>query len=411
MIADFYKLIKKSDTERVLPAKVVKVLNKQLPRGYQYESDGHGHYVVKPSSKKTTQHFTGTVNYEKSGIPKEIKQEQLGDYVYRTQKRIFLDEVKIIENGKTLDFPDVYKDPITGERTELAHDFMMLPSPFPPAAPMKFETYDGEKINIDFKRVPCDSFEYLKFENVSFPALKMSWTIPEREHKAELGPGVINISATPSKAKSVDEAILALKFLKSFAIKKLRINDTIMGNDLGNASKLNNAELENRLTFWGLFKRLERILNVKFNPGADYPEEDQQFAAELFYNFLDGKDFVYKKPFTHFHIELNDLAKKEKTFDAIIGMPGLSLSFIGRNKATLMGAEFELYVSNVLVDMTLDKVIFDEDKQGAELYISDSGEVPFKMIKRYYTSEHDAREGMNRIYNEYAEVKRTENLS
>lgn len=152
-------------------------------------------------------------------------------------------------------------------------------------------------------------------------------------------------------------------------------------------------------------------VNVKFNPGADYPEEDQQFAAELFYNFLDGKDFVYKKPFTHFHIGLNDLAKKEKTFDAIIGMPGLSLSFIGRNKATLMGAEFELYVSNVLVDMTLDIVIFDEDKQGAELYISDSGKVPFKMIKRYYTSEHDASEGMNRIYNEYAEVKRTENLS
>lgn len=408
MIADFYKSIKKPETERVLPAKVVKVLNKQLPRGYQYESDGHGHYVVKPSSKKTTQHFTGTVNYEKSGIPKEISQEQLGEYVYRTQKKIFFDDVKIVEDGKTLDFPDIYKDPITGEKTEIAHDFIMLPSPFPPAAPMKFETYDGEKVNIDFIRVPYDSFDYIKFENVSFPALKMTWTIPEREHKAELGPGIINLSATPSKAESVDDAILALKILKSFAIRRLKINDTRMGEDLGSATKLKNDQLEDRIKFWSLFKRLEGILNVRFDPGADYPEEDQHFAAELFYNFLDCKDFVYTKPFAHFHIGMNSLIKKEKAFDDIIGMPGLSLSFIGHNKATLMGAEFELYISNVLVDMTLEKIVFDEDKQGAELYISDAGEAPFKMIKRYYVSELEAKEGMNRIYTEYATVKRTE---
>ena len=56
----------------------------------------------------------------------------------------------------------------------------------------------------------------------------------------------------------------------------------------------------------------------------------------------------------------------------------------------------------------LDKIVLNEDKKGAELYISDAGEIPFKMIKRYYVSKHDAREGMNRIYNEFATVKRTE---
>ncbi len=406
MKADFYKAIKKTDTERVLPAKVVKVLNKQLPRGYQYVPDGKGHYVVKPSSKKTTQHFTGTVNYEKSGIPKEITQEQLPDYIYRTQKPIYFDNVKITEKGKEMDFPEIYKDPITGEITELAHDFMMFPEPFPELPPMKFETYEGEVVMIQFRRVPCEELQYLKFENSSFPALKMIWTIPEKVNKAALGPGKINISATPSKAETVKDAVLSLKIIKSFAKKKLKINDTIIGIDeKGSASKLDNQELEDRLRLWDAFGRLEQILNVKFNPGADYPEEDQQFAGELFYNFLEGKDFVYTRPFAQFHVGFNNLQKKEQTFKDIIGKPGMSFSFIGKADATLMGAEFPIWQANVLVDMTLDKIVFDDDKQGAEMYISDSPGTLFRMIRRYYRTEEEARDGMDRIYNEYTTYK------
>ena len=409
MIADFYKAIKKPETERVLPAKVVKELNKQLPRGYEYVSDGNGHYIIKPSSKKKKQHFAGIVNYEKSGIPKEITQEQIGDYAYRTQKRIFFDNVSIVEGKKTISISDTYVDPITKEKTEIANDFMMFPAPFPPAVPMVFETYDGEKVNIEFKRVPYESMTHIKFENVTFPALKMSWILPEREHKTELGPGVINISVTPTKAETVEDAVMALKIIKSFAQKKLKINDTTIGEDLGgNAAKLDNDELEERLLFWNAFRQLENIIGVKFFPGADYPEEDQHFAGELFYNFLDNKDFVYVRPFTQFHVGIGSLTQKDDTLNEIVGKPGLSLSFVGEAKATLMGAEFELFQTNVLVDMTLDRIVLDEDKKGAELFVSDAPNSEFKMIKRYFLSREEAQNGMDRIYKEYSTYKMNE---
>ena len=46
--------------------------NPYLPE-YEYVPDGNGHYIVRPSFQKTKQHFTGTVNYEKSSWMTNLK--------------------------------------------------------------------------------------------------------------------------------------------------------------------------------------------------------------------------------------------------------------------------------------------------------------------------------------------------
>ena len=404
MIADYYKAIQKDETKRVLPAKVVRELNKQLPKGYEYIIDDKGNCIVKPVQGKTEQTITGIINYSRSSIPKKIKQDQVADYAYRTQKKIFLDNVKVIEDGRTIDFNDLNKDPITGKQTEISSDFVLIPEPFPSAIPMTFVTYEGQEVIIYFQRVPYDNMQFIKFENASFPALKMITIVPDKDNQSKTIPASINISVTPSKAETVEDAILSLKILKSFAQRKLKINNTLVGADLsdGRTSKLNNEELDNKLVYWEGVRKIEILFNAHFNPGAEFPDEERKLLDELFFCFLEDKEMIYTKPFEQFHIGINNKNDSDKLTKNIVGKPGLPLLFLSSVSATLLDAKIRFYQASVLVDMTIDKVITDDDGRGANLFIIDAPNTQFKMIRKFYQTEEEAKNGATCILNKYS---------
>lgn len=403
MIADFYKSIQKNNSERVLPAKVVKSLNDQLPKGYHYVRNKEGKYIIEPMKGKSSQHFTCSFDRKKNEIPDEINEDQIFEYIYRTQKPIQIDSITISEDGKELGLNDFGRDPITGDRTEILQNIVLYPKPFPPAVPMKFATSDGEIVEIYFRRMPYASMEHVKYENITLTALKMEWLIPEKKPKKELAQGKIKIEAKPYKASTVNDARLSLKILKDCLKSRLKINNTLIrGNITSNTNKLDNGELDGQISLWEKFQNLENILNISFNPSAGLPAEDQTFAAELFYNFLDKKEFIYTQPFTHFSIVIDPVYEKNNQLDELIGKSNVPLSVMEKFEANLMGATFTLYRVNVLIDMIVERIIPDYDRKEAEIYISDAPNAKFKVIKKYYITEEEAFVGMNEISNQYS---------
>ena len=408
MIADFYDSFQKAASKRVLPAKVLKEVNKTLPRGYHYERNEEGKYFVAPNKGKTSQHFVGDIDYDHCNIPKEITNDQLFEYMYRTQRAVAFKNVKIVEDGKEISFADMYADPISGTKPEVIGSYYMYPTKFPPAPPLELETSSGQKLQIEISRFPYESMDQVKFGNTSFPALTIEFILPEKENKRgiSLGAGSIHISATPSKAEKVTDAILSLEIIKEFASGTLKINGTPVGKDInGQAAKLNNDDLENKVRFWLAIYKLEKILQVQFDPREDYPEEDRKFTDELFFNFLDKKDLIFIDPFKHFHIGIKGRNDQKTGFEQLIGKPGTSLAYVGNAVCTLLGAKFDLFVANVLVDLILDNVEMDDDGKGAELYFSDAPGTKLKLVKRYYLTNEEALDNLTRMQTEHAQYK------
>lgn len=85
-----------------------------------------------------------------------------------------------------------------------------------------------------------------------------------------------------------------------------------------------------------------------------------------------------------------------------VGKPGLSLSFVNAAHARVMGAEFDFYEASVLMDMTLERLVYDDDCAGVTLFVADAPDVPFKVVKRCFLTEDDACDGMSAMLKKHA---------
>ena len=400
MRADFYKAFRKEESPRILPKKVVTEVNKGLPKGYSYERDKKtGIYYVQPNNKGESQIINGSIDYKKNNIPETIPREQLLEYAYRMQKKIEFDPTEIDDGEKVYSTDDVFKDPITGESKGERH-YYILPKPFPSPAPVSLQLSDGRSIEVMVQRQPYDKMDQIKLENVSFPSINIIWIIPEKKGDA---PGTITISASPKKAETVADVIVSLQIVQEFLSRKLKIDGVLMGKNLsGNPGNIEDEHLAESIVFWSNIEKLEKILQVRFNPQVDLAEDDFRFSSELFKCFIEEQDLVYAKPIKHFHLGIQESSDAIETCDTLTKHPGISLSFVGeRPNCTLLGAHFTLYESNVLVDMIVDRVIIDEDKKGIEVFISDAPGASFRVIRRFYLTMDEAQENMQRMFTQH----------
>ena len=408
MIANFYNTIADRDTSRRLPAKVVAELNKELPKGFKYEYEPQsGQYMIVPTLKNHDMGFKGEINRKKNGIPEDIPQSQIFEYMYRIQKPLEVDNVEIGEGEKRVKLDTMLKDPITGASNVSNGKFFFIPKPFPDPLAMIVETADNEKQSIQFQRQPYESMDYVKYANVSFEGLSIEWILPEVKTNSsiKLGPGKINISVKPEKCQSVRLSVIALKIFRDFMNGDLLINGTKVGKSESKETSKDEAErvLES-IYFWENLEKLEKALDVHFHPSAAVPEEDQKFAAELIHNFVDEKDLVYSSPLKQFHVGFDGPPDEDNSIWDLESMASVSLSFVGGpGDATLLGAQFQLFETNVLVDMRVIKTVLDKDKMGAEIFVEDAPGKKYKLIKRYYLTMDDAKNNMKRMFDEHTE--------
>lgn len=407
MIGSFYRDLKGNDADRKAPKAVIKELNKELPKGYHYEYDEkRNHLIIKgTSSKKQNEMMNVTIDLEEVGIPKDVPKEKIPEYLYRTQKRVQLHNAVISKDGKKLKIDDMNVDPLTGEGVDEKIIQFLIPAEFPPAAPMTFQTKDGSKQIILFRRQPYDSFEAVKFANENFPALKVEWIISDYANNADgnmtIDNPLLKISVTPKDAESVSDAVMALKIFKGYIDGSLIMEGTKLGRNLSGSAGVDMDALDERLELWENFEKLERILDVKFEPFAEIPEEDKVFFYELQQMFLNDADIVNNEPFDHFHLGAMKFSGRNMSEKDLIGKENMSFSYINEHvKATFLGAEFELYETVVLTGFTIVDVIKDKEKGkgGCEIYIKNSYETPWRLIRRYSLSYEAAKKHAERMH-------------
>lgn len=404
MIGDFYNAFSKSKKSRVLPPQVVEVLDKTLPDGFHYVLNEETQSLIAvPINENEIPPLSTVIDPIKCGIPKDLSPDQWMDYLYRTQKSVPI-ETYIQQGDKKYTAFSLYTDPIRGPESEEQFLQVLMPNEFPEAKPLVFELPNGESEAIMIRRVPFEDMTHMKFRNNSFPALTIEWIVPDDPElvRSKKEPARISVSAFPSKAASVKDAVFALQAFRSFRDGSLRVEGRKIGKILDKSSGTDNEQVDKDISFWQSALELEKILQVQFQPGAEFPEEDRIFFSELLACLRDGKELTYKSPFSKFHIGI-DKKNNEIPLESLEGPNANALTFIREYpECTLLGSQFAIFETTMLLDVIISKVVKDEDGNGADIYIRENS--PWTLVKKYALTEKEAENNTDLIFKKYATV-------
>lgn len=409
MIASFYDAFRSVDEPRVLPRRVVNELSKNLPRGYRYDIQDNGHYMIVPDEREVSCSFRVTVNREANGIPDDISQDELTEYLYRMQKPVRLENVRLTDGEHSVPIEDIYRDPLTHESSGTVTEIWAYPQPFPDARTFVLSDGKGVSQDVSIGRVAYESMDAVKFANTSFPALVVEMVFYEKDDDelgSPAGASFIRVSAKPDGAACTRDAVTALLLLKAFALGTLTIDGLPLGRELHYREGQKDVcpQVDDALKYWQTLERLEEALGIEFDPGAECDEEDAGLLRSLAYSLLDGQDTVICRPFSHFHIGFTGDGNVDELNERV-GEQGLSLSFVDIINANIMEASFSVCEASVLVDMTLERIVYDDDGKGAEFYVTDAPGTTFKIVKRMFRTEQEALDGMGAMYERHAEYR------
>jgi hypothetical protein len=406
LIASFYKSLKPQEGARKIPASVISELNRDLPQGYTFIYDEERGQLIVKGSSGTKEKMEVEINLEEEGIPKDIPSDRVMDYIFRTQKTIHLRNARIEKKGKTLFLRDFDIDPITGKGKSERSNIVLVPQAFPEAAPMQIETSDGIKKDILFKRQPYASLDASLFSNVSFPALKMEWIVPDKKYKNDSNgkksetPATVKISVNVKLAKCVDEAIAALKIFRDYINGTLILQGKKIGKNIEQEIGLDINKINELISYWSDIKKLEDILGVSFNPQEELHDNNKQICLELLTMFVQGNDVVYKEPFSHFHIGKMGNGDVELKEEDLLGKENVCFSFTnGPEHYKIYGVDIELHEAIVMLGLKVDQIV--KDKNGMELYISSPKNEDWKLIRRFCLSSEDAQKAQQEMCNRY----------
>ena len=399
MLGSFYNAFK-DNKEHQLPQAVLDIISKDLPKNYGYVYNKQlRRYFAAPLDKDEKQDIKIDFDFEQiSEYPDWAKKDpnSMMEYLYRTQKKLKIKKAELKDkDGKLYSMSDLQKDPFSSG--EKVIEEYIIPSPFPEGKKVPFQTKSGKTKEIIIRRVPCESRKFIKMSNEDFPALSLTVFIPDVGCN-ELGK--IGVSVTPSKAETVFDAVFSLELLKGYADGTLKINGVCIGKERFSNPSYDNVAIEEKLSLWNGIMCLQEKLGVSFDPRIKLNTNDLRVLDELVEMFVDGKDKKYKAPVEYLAVNKEAIDDPEFKKNAITDNKGLAFSFInGPRKYVLMGAEFDLFTTELMVGFKIDRVELDED--AAKLYIVNAGDDPWILYKRYSLSRVQADIEQKRMQEAY----------
>ena len=396
MIGNFYDNFSKKETPREIPQEVLDVVNRKLPKQLAYYQDEKG-CVLRPvpeSDIMNSPMLASMVFGE--NVPAELKnlpRDKWLEYLYRTQKRIEVKNVRMKLGDAEWEIRDMVGNPL------VKHDdfekLEMVPEKFPPARPVHLETEDGTKVEMLVGRQPYESMNEIMLANETFPALRLEWYYHEEKESLRM-----KITVSASKAETVTDAVAALKIFLGFYDGTLTINQLKMPGKM-KVDEADDEVFRKQLEFWEKAQELEKILNVSFTPSADFPEEDRLFFEELNRCLLEKKALTFKHPFFEFTgTGVNFYGHKK---EEVLNRPGTSFLFMeSPGRGTLLGAEFPIYsvcrMSGFMItDIIEEGKISSKGQNEARILINDAGEEPWILKRQYFASEKEAVEEYKRL--------------
>lgn len=403
MIGDFFESFgKEKDEQRELPQEVIDVLNENLPDNFEYVIDCRGNYRAVPKAEQVLNEgikITTQIDFDK--VPElrnklmAVPRDKWDEYLYRTQTVVPIKSAQIGDENKRVPIELLSADPLHSDEAKFV-DGIIRPYPFQEPIKMSFESPEGDAVDIQFQQQAYDSLTEIKFMNVDFPALKVelyqySPIAAEEEkdaHTSRVRQITATYSVTPSKAATVRDAVTALHIFRGLINGMTKVEGKAI-LPRGGRGAFDSARIEEALNLWETALKLEGILGVGFDPGAEFPNEDVRFFTELQTCFLEKKAILWRHPFDHFHVGGFRAVKEGGSFADVIENDAMRCMFIeGPISATLLGAKFDLYSRTEMKDFVITNIEWDNEKQeSGEVYISDVQDKQWSLTRLYMTKE------------------------
>lgn len=401
MLGRFFDIFGKA-TEKTheIPAEVLEIANQRLPDNFVYQIDSDGNYRAFPKADKGFKGFEMKTQYDFEKDPdlfarlKLLPREKWEQYLYRSQRSMPVKNTQMGNAEKLVSLEMLMSEPY-GQEVKIT-DMMMYPSKFPEPIKMVFESPEGDKAEISIQQQPYDNLMEIKFANVDFPALsvtiyKYSPLVGHSDditHSDAENPVRASYSIHTTKAESAKEVVTALHIFRGLHNGTTKVDGNPI-NPQNGFPEYDIEKLNSVVEFWEKALQLERILKVSFQPGADFPQEDVVFFAELVTCLLEKRAIYWEHPFNHFHVHDCKANEKGKTYDDYIGKNNIQYRFLeGPNNATLLGTEFTIYSKTIMKGFIISDVDWDDEKkQSGEIYITDGIDGPWTLSRLYITEE------------------------
>lgn len=376
MFASFNKAFNKNKSVNKIPEPIVKALSNKLPDGFKYESLGNESCFLSTTNDEMKISFA-LINDEFN-----IKsQEELAEYLYRTQKKLEIKTDTININGEEFNVNDLIVFPLK----DLTFDekntkFIIIPPPFPDPFELPINYENNKSINIKIQRQPYADLNKSLFKSISLDYMEISYVIDELNNKMEM-----NYKINLDKAKNLEEIIIASKLYKMFETGEIVIKGNIIKGNIKN-NKIN-EDFNKLIEFWEKVYQLSKYFRVDFKPKKQVLFKEAKIINDLYVSFIEETDIEEYEDTTQFTLTFN-----EKIDDNKVEIDSkMILQFIEPKEFLILEEKIKLFSVITLSNFKIKNILkVQENPFKYEFKIEPLNDEGVLKKVRYFKKEKDA---------------------
>lgn len=299
MFTNFNSIFKDSK-ENVfnVPKEILDILNRDIPKGFTYKHRENGIcYITTEDGSKMD--IKTKIKFPEIPIDIRSRIHNLGDlyeYLYRTQKRCEVipdEDGKIQINGKKIDINKLVKNVVNDK----ALRYEIVPNTFPKAEKMEIKAGNITKSFL-IERKPYESFDKILLKSVEETPICVKFYISKNDVD-------FNISISISELENIEEIVDVCEFYKSFLNGDIIINGMKLKN--GEYSKsIQNADIDDKITFWNKALAIEKVLNRKFDARKFDINKDYLTVLRLYKSLIENKPYKIDDKIKSIKFEKNE---------------------------------------------------------------------------------------------------------
>lgn len=340
-----------------IPKEILEVLSDNLPQNLKYTEIRDG--VIAVTTDHSSMNLSGFSLETPNGFPKEIPStsRNILEYMYRSQTETKIKPHEegciLVDNAKVLISELVMQPLVDVEFTE--NTLIIKPSPFAP--PTSITVKVGElKKDMFFRRMPHNSMDILKFENIDHKHLHFSYLLNEKTKDF-----TVKFNINIEETTDLEQYIECLKFLYGFQNEGVEIAGFLISNN--NPKKEQVTSIKETLRLMEKVMELSILLDVTF----DYKkplQDDDVYTIENLYGSL-----VHKQPFIK-DVHLNSLSFNTDSPAAYKHMEeseGLAFQYADEEVLNVLGTSLKVQKIEGLFNLRVKEVLYDEEQMTCEL--------------------------------------------
>ena len=239
----------------------------------------------------------------------------------------------------------------------------ILPNELPTINDLHFSIVDKEyHLTTTLKLQKCENIEWFTYNNfIENKAFKISITFPSKYYSGEKPEYFqISIEIDKTKAKTIEEAIIAYELYSAFLNSQLRINGEIISvNNISDKKKDEKQKmLRINLKLLNAVKLLENELNTKLSLSKEIDNETIEIILKLYVSLIKKKAYKEDNHDTiSFINKFDDISKT----DSLKNTPAAFITS-GTLTVDILGTTLDLFYATCYFYVTLKDV--EETSQG-----------------------------------------------